>query len=196
MRSRTAVTAACAMLVCLLAFSETGNRSPNDQHGIIGRPGAAQQPKAALQLSDMQFYEVFFRRVAFLQERARKREEKGEDGTKLRTFVAARLGLDLSENQITHQVAFDCLEEIGRLDAQAQEIIQQERAKFPGGRSTAISGRPAPPPILASLQVERDNALLRARETLKNAFGEPRFAFFDMLVKEYVTETSRQPIRR
>jgi hypothetical protein len=86
--------------------------------------------------------------------------------------------------------------EVNRLDARAREIIQQERAKFPGGANTAVSGRPMPPPVRASLQAERDDAILRAREALKNAFGEARFASFDTLVKDYLTETSRQPIRR
>lgn len=195
-RSEKAIAACGSTLVCPLAFSEGSGISPKDPHGIIPKPGVAQKPEGAPQLSDIQFYEIFFRRVAFLEDRARKREEKGEDGTKLRSFVAFRLGLDQSENQIAHQVAFDCLEEIGRLDAQAKEIILQEREKFPGGRNTAISGRPAPPPILASLQTERDNAILRARETLKSAFGEFRFALFDSLMKDCLTETSRQALRR
>ena len=122
--------------------------------------------------------------MAYLQDRALAREQKGQDGARLRFYVANRLGLDPDEDRIVHEAAFGCLEEVNRLDARAGEIIQQERAKFPGGANTAVSGRPTPPPVPASLQAERDDAILRAREALKNSFGEARFASFDTLVKD------------
>jgi hypothetical protein len=184
MRLKTRLAAAFTVLASLLAFSAGGRTPPGGVAGAV----AMQQSQGGLQLSDIQYYEILFRRVAYLQERALAREQKGQDGTRLRFYVANRLGLDPDEDRIVHEAAFGCLKEVNRLDARAREIIQQERAKFPRGANTAVSGRPTPPPILASLHRERDDAILRAREALKNAFGEARFASLDMLVKDYLTE--------
>lgn len=92
---------------------------------------------------------------------------------------------NLTDEQILAlaDIALACAEQLQQQDAKARQIIAAFRARFPDKQIPPGVPLPPPPPELKLLQAERNAIILRARNRLREAFGEEVFKRFDEAVK-------------
>lgn len=132
-------------------------------------------------------YRQLFRHVAFLKQKADDVEKKGADGSALRGHYKQQAKLNDREAQVLDDVAAACNADVERLDRKAKKLVDEFRAKHPGGRLAAGEVPPTPPAELNSLWEERNRVVMQAREALRAAFGEQEFQRFDEHVRQGIT---------
>ena len=87
-------------------------------------------------------------------------------------------------------VAADCEREVSALDAKAKPIIDGYRARLLHGKIDS-KNLPPLPPELATLQEQRNLAILHARERLRKSLGTQTFSRLDDFIKMNSERNSR-----
>lgn len=128
-------------------------------------------------------YRQFFRHLLALKERAAELEREGKNGNGLRSYYKDKIKLNDRDARVLDQTAADCEREIKQFDARAKAIIQAVRARFPNGKVQSGEQLPPPPPELKRLQLERNVAIMQARERLRRAVGEHEFQKINDFIK-------------
>jgi hypothetical protein len=132
-------------------------------------------------------YRQLFRHVAFLKQKADEIEKKGADGSALRGHYKQQAKLNEHEVRALEEIATACNADVEQLDRKAKKLVDEFRARHPGGRLAAGEVPPTPPAELNSLWEERNRVVLQAREGLRAAFGEQEFQRFEQHVKQGIT---------
>jgi len=161
------------------AQNTTSTKSPAQS-----KQTSQQQPNQNIRQQDI--YEQMFRHYATLQSRAQAAEREGKDGSALRTFYQREAKLTGQQASQLDAVASDCINELERLDARAKQVVDEARARTPGGQLKKGEMPPAPPAELSDLQQQREMKVLQAREQLHTGFGDAEFARFDGFVQRTV----------
>ncbi len=180
----------------LIAFMCTGVATgvfvvavPRRSVGSVDRTTAAGRgPEPVRERPEHVRYWLLFSRVASLKEKADELERKGRK-TALRTAVKKDAGLSDEQGQVLENISLECAGEVARLDARAKQIIDTFKSRFPGGRVPDGETLPPPPPELISLQRERDDAVLRARDRLHASIGDREFERLDAFARRYGRDT-------
>lgn len=184
----------CKALLVVLSFAfsaisiRTAKSTASAGQVNTVRPSGARAILPGKTPPDHAAYDLFFRQLARLHHKAALLDQQGKDGMTLRSMLAQRVGLDPPQAQILEEVAFSSLEQAMALDQRAREIIRQAHAKHPEGKLNPGEPIPLAPPELRSMQIERDNIFLRARDRLRAELGDWNFETFDRLLKESLVQ--------
>lgn len=104
----------------------------------------------------------------------------------MRAKIIEELGMDEAQRDALLQISRHALEEAATLDAQAREIINRERARYPGGEIKDANQVPQIPAELQSLQQARDAIFTNAKSQLLNQLGKAVFDEIDFRIKSIV----------
>jgi hypothetical protein len=169
-------------------------------------PIKGKDAQASVAVPEHVIYEFYFRRMAFLDDLAKKQSSQavatiGNQGmTAQNSQASAKLQgaslkeLEISDDQkaVLKQVAADALSQAAALDAQAAEIIKSHRAQqaekklaIGGGRDKGAKASPD----LVELQAERDAIFIKAKAALSKQMTAADFAKIDAYIKSTISPT-------
>jgi hypothetical protein len=134
-------------------------------------------------------YGILFRTVSHLNKKADDLASQGKDSSFLRNYYRNLTKLDESESKMFDQVTADAEREIEKLDSAAEKIIAAERAKHPKGKLNPGEAAPQLPQALKELDAQRTATILRARERLRQGFGDAEFQRFEGLLTQDAGKT-------
>jgi hypothetical protein len=129
-------------------------------------------------------YRAFFGHVEFLEKAADKLESQGQDGSELRDFYKNTLGLSNRDVTSLKQHSATAQQERRRIAKRVQEVVQEGRAKFPGGRILANGPLPEPPAELFQLFEELDEVAVREIDLLAATVGSIEFQKIDRYLRQ------------
>lgn len=158
------------------------------------QPGPAAQPQAA-DIPMHVIYGLLFRERAHFKKRAQEQESKGADGSFFREFHKNKLKLSDAETAALDRVADDANREVTKLDKQARKLIDDIRAKNPGGVIKEGKSLPPPPAGLTEMENQRTDVLLQAREQLRAALGDAEFQRVEALLMKDAAERMKVILR-
>lgn len=166
--------------VVLLAFSV-----------VLMLTGAMAQNPSPKTPEHLKYYFVF-RQISLLNQKAVAAERKGEDGSRYRLHYK-KFAL-LSDRQMSQldQIANDCLREVAGYDARIKQLVNEVRARIPGGKLEPGRPLPKPPAELRQIDAERDRVIMRAYTRLLDAFGETEFRRFNERIGKSVRINTSQ----
>ena len=170
-----------------------GSQKLEEKKSVSHQPSTdpSQTPKGRLQNKDVSgeklpdhiLYDILFRRVSLLDQKAKSQAENNETLTQFRNYFIDEAKLSAEENDVLSKTADSFGQEVQIVDEQAAVITEQLRQQYSEGR-TAKGRFIQPTPELLQLQEQRDNLALRYRDQLKAFLGDDRFNEFDNFVKE------------
>lgn len=177
--------------LCLVAFSAAalGYSRSQMQGRAPAQPPRGQPPPPVFRQQDI--YEHLFRHYMTVKNRAAEAEREGRDGSELRGRYRREAALNEQEAGLLDEIATEAMNRVAELDARAQQIITEARARVPGGRLQEGQEPPPPPAELTTLQAEREAVVLQARERLQRGFGAASFARFDGFVRRNIEGNMR-----
>ncbi|MCE5308560.1 MAG: hypothetical protein LLG20_13055 [Acidobacteriales bacterium] len=158
----------CLLYAALFAISAAGRAAAEN-----GRANPQSQNAA---VTPFHIYKHFFASVVTLKAKAEELARQGNGTTRLRSIYRDRAQLSQVQADQLEAVAVQCESELQRQNTRAREIILASRAKYPGGRLVVGEQLPPPPVELLELQKGKEEIVLRARERLRQAFGDQEFA--------------------
>jgi hypothetical protein len=135
-----------------------------------------------------------FHYLVFLRQKADEIEQQGKGKSVLLTRFQEKAGLTDAQFQILYQVASDCEQEIIKQDQKAMAVIEAMKAHYPDGKLPAGEGPPPIPPELITMQRDRDNIILLARNRLRQALGEQPFTRFNTFVQSRIASDVKPDI--
>jgi hypothetical protein len=188
MNKKKALALLCALTLCAGALALSGDLPTRGQTPAGGPPppapalGTKESPSPS-RAPEHVVYAQFFRHAKALREKAGDEERRGRNGRALRSHYKDKMGLKDEHARALDRIADDFEAEAGRLDARAKRLIDDARARFPGGVVPPGASLPPPPPELKQLQRRRDMAVMRARHQLRAALGEHGFKQVDDYLK-------------
>ena len=172
----------CALLVALLqlaisvpAFAQTTlNYTP------ISKP-----------IPEHVIYELYFRKIVFLNDLAQKKDNDGLRGNTFRAVVPRELGINEAQRIVLANIGAQALAQAAALDAQAKAIIERNRSNYAKGILTGVRQVPRIPPELTQLQTSRNNVFLNAKAQLFDQLGAVTFQNIDSRIKAVILPTLR-----
>ncbi|HEX6719107.1 MAG TPA: hypothetical protein VF088_18510 [Pyrinomonadaceae bacterium] len=162
---------------------KTSQITPSSPQGTKESPRPSDAPEHVI-------YRQFFHHLVTLKARANDVESKGGDGRGLRSYFKRKANLTENEAAVLDAVAADCEREVADLDAKAKLIIDAYRARLLHGKIDS-KNLPPLPPQLATLQEQRNLAILHARERLQKSLGQQAFSRLDDFIKMNAERNSR-----
>ena len=182
--------------------TSTGTTNSQAEQAVVLDPAAAQpgqllQDKAAstAEGSDIPkhvVYGLLFREIAALKRKGEQLRAQGKDDSALKRYHEQKANLNDHQASALERVAEDCQQEVDDIEREAKRIIDEDRALHPGGRLQAGERLPEPPKRLKHLEEKRTDAILKAREKLRSAFGESEFRRFDDFQQQDVADRAKR----
>jgi hypothetical protein len=142
--------------------------------------------QVSMQVPEHVIYEFYFRRIAFYENLAQKKEKDGLSGDMLRAAITNELGISEVQRIVLAQIGAQSLAEAAALDAQAAAIIQREHSRYPGGKLSSKDQVPQIPPELTKLQASRNSVFLNAKAQLSKQLDESAFQNIDSRIKAVI----------
>lgn len=166
-----------------------GTTSSRIEQEVVLDPAAVQpgqllqdQPASNAEGSDVPTHVVYgllFREISAFKQEGERRRAQGKDDSSLRNYHREKANLNDDQATALERIAENCQREVDDLEREAKQIIDADRALHPGGRLQVGEQLPKPPKRLKQLEDKRTDAILKAREKLRAAFGESEFRRFD-----------------
>lgn len=180
----------CAASLSVGAFALSG--SPQAAQSEGAKPDGMTPANADAAVPSHVVYRQLFHQVAALKEYADQLEREGKTHSPARGVFKRQAALNDEQVSILNQIAADCERDVKQQDLKAQVIIDAFRARYPDGR--VPDGQvPAPPsPELVSMQAERNAIILRARDRLREAFGEEEFGRFETFIERRIASNIKR----
>ena len=135
-------------------------------------------PVSQIPIPDARAYEVYsylFRYADHLRKEADENVAAGHPETTLGREIQTKAGLSGPEAAALTRIAADCVANLDRIAAHGRELKSAMRAK----EGTTVLSSHSPRPELVALQAERRQAVLAARDKLRQVFGEQRIDTFE-----------------
>lgn len=129
-------------------------------------------------------YGSLFRKIVRLREKTRELQADGRISQKPYFILKKEAGLNEDQSTALEAIAFACWQKVEQQDKKAKATIAAFHSRFPDGQ-VPTDGLPPPPPELKTMWDERNAVILRARDQLRQTFGESEFARFDNYTKFY-----------
>lgn len=170
------------LLVGILAFTRASTSKQ-------GNELSASQEQPAV--PEHVIYRQLFHDIVALNERADELGRQGMNAPSLRNVYKRRADLSEDQARVLYEIALDCEHQVNQQDAKAKVIIDNFKSRYPGGRvpSGEIPGPPSPE--LVSMQAERNAIILRARDRLREAFGDEEFKRLKEFVENRIAPNVR-----
>jgi len=157
---------------------------PAQQQDKPGQDGSSGPEQAAI--PEEVVYGILFRQITAMKREAVRLERQGQDGSALRNHVKKEAKLKDEQAWVLERIALGTEQEVAHIDKQAKKIINAIRVRYPKGRLKDGEPLPLPPPELHTLNEQRKNVILQARERLRSALGDGEFQKFDSFTKEKI----------
>jgi hypothetical protein len=126
-------------------------------------------------------YRAFFRHVQFLRTSAQR--ASAPDAAELSGWYQKHIGLTAAEDAQLKQIAVKHIAAIEAIEKQVGQIIQAQRAQFPGGTLPSAKSLPQPSALLLQLQQQRDDATVANVRSLQSALSAGSFTKLDTWVR-------------
>jgi hypothetical protein len=191
--NKKALTGFALIAISLSVFAFNGYQPSSGKTSPLTPLSSPQGKKESPRPSDAPehvIYRQFFHHLVTLKARAKDVESQGGDGRGLRSYFKRRANLTENEALVLDTVAADCEREVAVLDAKAKLIIDAYRARLVRGKIDS-KNLPPLPPELATLQEQRNLAILHARERLRKSLGHQAFSRLDDFIKINAERNSR-----
>lgn len=132
-------------------------------------------------------YDILFRRLTAQPNQSQTSEGINKQGEPPQYLSILQHTVPLNDEQANalKRIAVECMQRVRDIDSRAREIIRTHRAADPPRPLTPGEQRPAPPRELQTLQQERNNLILEAREQVRLAFGEAEFQRFEQYINSH-----------
>lgn len=140
---------------------------------------ATSQSTTDQKLPEAHLYLHLFKHAASLEKRTEQAQQAGKNIDFTRWYEQ-QAGLSPLQNETFRSIASTCLDEVARVDDQAEEIIRRVRAQYPPGQTNQI---PPIPAELLELQKKRDTTILRYRDELMIQLGDEASIGFKKFVE-------------
>jgi hypothetical protein len=140
--------------------------------------------QVSMQVPEHVIYEFYFRRIAFLEDLAQKKDKVS--GDKLRAAITNELGISEAQRIVLAQIGAQSVAEAAALDSQAAAIIEREHSRYPGGKLSSKNQVPQIPPELTKLQASRNSVFLNAKAQLSQQLNESAFQNIDSRIKAVI----------
>jgi hypothetical protein len=128
-------------------------------------------------------YWHFLEYQLYLDKTATAIEQKGGNGTLLRTHYQTKMNFTTSQFSLVLQAAGKLDTDLQQIDGQAKVIIDAFHKQYPPGK---IASLPPAPPQLAQLQTQRETIIANDVAALKAQLGTQATSAMDsMLAKEF-----------
>jgi hypothetical protein len=152
----------------------------------VAKSDGAATNNAGPAIPEYVIYRQLFHQVVALNEYADQLESQGKAPSSARSVFKRQAELTDEQALILARIATECEREVKQQDLKAKAIIDAYSAQYPDGR--VLDGQPpAPPsPELASMQADRNDIILRARDRLRVALGEEEFSRFEAFAKRHI----------
>lgn len=128
-------------------------------------------------------YGRLFHQAVFLHNKAIEIERQGKPGQALRSILMKEVGLNQQQSDLLTEIALSCQQELRQQDERAQKIVRAFRARYPNREVPPGQKLPPPPQELMVMQRERNNIILRARDSLRQGIGDQAFKKLDEATK-------------
>lgn len=185
---KRALAILCALGAGVTALAVTNplrgaSTAPMTRLPYVGAPASNSRQTPLQDVPEHIPYRFLFRHIVILTEEAsRLEQEEGSTSALLSDFQVAA-GLSDEQFQVLCQEAAECERDVAVKDSQAREIIDAFRSHYPTGHLPEGQELPQPPVELNVLQQSRDRIILRARDRVRNEFGQLEFDRFDAFVR-------------
>ncbi len=146
---------------------------------LVTMPVKSARAQATQQIPEPAVYWNIFHHVAWLEHKAATAEAEGRDGTSIRRIVPKKIGLNDAQGEALRSVALQCEADVAVTDQKASAIVRKMRSLFVAGRIPQGYALPPVPDELKQLQAERNQTILRCRDTLRGLVGEQAFSTLD-----------------
>lgn len=150
------------------------------------QPVSPQIPEAIL-------WSVIFSLPERLDSEAEKAKLAGQDESLWTNYFIRQAKLSTGSSQTLRETAARYFVEVAPLDEQAGSIVRDMRAKNPQPQPPPFSADTILPTELTALQNQKDEVVLRNRDSFRTAIGEEEFAKFSEFL---LTEFAKGFVRR
>lgn len=144
-------------------------------------------PQTPAEVPKQIIYGILFREITAYRKKADELAQKGEEVIALRTRHKDKLKLTVDQAAELNRIVAESSRETEKLDAQAKRIIDAARARHPEGKIEAGESLPLPPAELGTLQKQRDEVILAARERWRTVLGEEEFRRVDEFLQQDIS---------
>ena len=148
-------------------------------------------PPQAPEIPKHVVYGLLFREMAAFREKAQEMKNHGKDASSVERFHAKRANLKAEQAEALERIAIECQNKVDQIEQQARKIIDDERAKHPGGILKPGEKLPEPPKQLHELEQRRRAVILQAREAVRGAMGDSEFQRFEEFEEKDVAERAK-----
>ncbi|MGI9106690.1 MAG: hypothetical protein ACR2G4_10625 [Pyrinomonadaceae bacterium] len=180
MNKRKAVIILLVTVLLVSAFAASKNVLSSRVNLIS--PSHRTSPLQDHSVPDHVVYGFLFRKVEFLNKRAKKLQSEGRIKGADTLPLQQEANLTQKQIRILNEIASACEQEVKQQDGKARTVIEAFRAQFPD-RIVPKGVTPLPPPELKTMWEERNAMILRARDRLRIALGEQEFYRLDQYAK-------------
>jgi hypothetical protein len=170
---------ALTVIVCLMGAATPAIYSKIKTKPQAQAPQASPLPRAVL-------YWLMFQHIKTLNSMAEKLEAENKDGRPYRDHYKINAKLDDMQMVQLNQIVEDCYRDVSEMDRRAKALIDEARARVPGGKLEPGQIPPSPPAQLKEMQKERDAMVEGAYNRLRETFGMKEFERFNKFVNEKV----------
>lgn len=197
MLKKLGLVVVCFVVIILSLFA-IGNFKSIFESGV-----SAQQPEMpiagphlaqAVVIPQHVIYGQLFRHIEALKEKATESQQQGQNVAWLNSFYQKEANLNAVQSSELDRIATECNQRTKTLDLQAKQIIDGIRSRYVNGKLQEGEKPPLPPAELYELQRQRNEAVLNAKNDLKQSFGESQFNSFDSFVQTEIKQMVR-PIK-
>ncbi|HWE86567.1 MAG TPA: hypothetical protein VG267_16605 [Terracidiphilus sp.] len=179
------------VLISLLALTtviplcgQTADQAPSTPTPKVRTSAKAPLPRLYWHFLDYQ---------RFLDKKADEQEKKGLNGTEIRETLQRRLGFNPYQLTLIREAAQKMANDLNQKDAQAKDVIDEFRKKYPP--NLPLTGSlPPPPPELTTLQQEREDLIEQHVATLKSELGPDASQKLDsFLLNDFAQSVTTRP---
>jgi hypothetical protein len=138
------------------------------------------EPKSTAAIPQHVIYQMMFRHVVWLQNKAQEEQAQGRDGSIYKNRYQAFANLSDKEAALLNQTATDTIKRVKEIEAQAEVLIKEFRGLAQAGKASS------PPEELNRLESLRADAVTSGYIRLRDGFAPWRFSEFERFVDKNI----------
>ncbi len=154
-------------------------------------------------MPDEFMYSMLFLQITSLEEKDSESFAAGETTKFKEAYYENTLGLQASQFAALDTVKNNAISQLAPIAQSARDIVEAYRAEYPGGELKTVQSTPTPqkfgalrsprlteplPPVpagLAQLQIQKNQVILNAKNSLAQSLGQTNFAAFDARLRKH-----------
>jgi hypothetical protein len=129
---------------------------------VLAQSGPQSRPPA---VPDHVLYWFLFDHISTQDRLAAARAAAGQQADEIKNYYQKTIGLSAADFQPLHDISIGCQVVVAAQDAAAARVIKSFRAQLTAAKPG--SPLPSPPPVLDTMQQQRNNSVLNCMDQLK-----------------------------